>query len=170
MRIRVGERARQPMPCVGLDRESQAVIVGNSAAVEKLYQPNSWIGSRGRKITEAKAVLVVVAIKFVISIIANVVCGDDGLGSQGVLDFKIPFHILGIGKIAADVIQSRSCSASGRKTRSGQIGIQIAAAEIVGVEGSVALLNQGHAAGWECRCSRANSDPRPSFPLERSTG
>src|SRR5271163_1729659 len=91
--------------------------------------------------------------------VANVIGRDHGACSKGVLDFKIPLHILRILEIAADVIQlwngkgalgveatAKRCRRSGVTTAAGTAGRQTSAASGK-CSGSRGCQVEGHISG-----------------------
>ena len=96
-----------------LNRDGHAVVVGDGPALEEIHAGNTRIGRRKRKHSESdlpgprEAVEVVVVIEFRKAAIAHVVHLENSVRGQHALNFQVPFHVLWVLKVAADVIQRR---------------------------------------------------------------
>src|SRR6202021_2805729 len=99
--------------------------------------------------------------------VPNVIGGDHGVCSEGMLYFKIPLNIFRILQVAADVIQVRNgkgtlrveataklLSCAGVTTAARTARCQTSAAIVIRQKGAIALGHQVHAAARKCSGSR----------------
>ena len=149
MRVRIVEAAAQSMPLVFLDGERHAVIVGNSAAIQLVHAANPRVWRGGWKGAKTKAVQGGIQSDFIIPMVANVIGRDHGARSEGVLQFKIPLHILRILEVAADVVKVRDgkCALGVEATskRRGCAGVATAARAAGGQTSAAIVVRQKRA-------------------------